>query len=105
MSISDIMDCGVFVLPWLLSLSGGHTKCSGRSWCLPLPGGVPLPFEGESVPLFYSLLALETSRSIPEPDVRTPQACGSEVGKRALGKGGGGKLKLEESQTAIAGDR
>lgn len=52
-----------------------------------------LPFEGGSVPLFYSLVALETSHSIPcpEPDVRTPKAFGSEVGKRALGKGGGRK--------------
>lgn len=49
-----------------------------------------LPFEGGSVPLFYSLVALETLHSIPcpEPDVCTPKAFGSEVGKRALGKGG-----------------
>lgn len=50
----------------------------------------PLPFEGGSMPLFYALVALETSCSIqcPEPDVRTPKTFGSEVGKRALGKGG-----------------
>lgn len=52
-----------------------------------------LPCEGGSVPLFYSRVALETPCGVqcPEPDVRTPKAFGSEVGKRALGKGGGRK--------------
>lgn len=61
-----------------------------------------------SVPLFYALVALETSRSIqcPEPDVRTPKNVWIGSREEGTGEGGaGGKLKLEESQTAIAGDR
>lgn len=59
--------------------------CSfGRLLCL-LGVGVCLL----SAPLFYLLVALETSCSIwcPEPDVHTPKAFGSEVGKRAMEKG------------------
>lgn len=85
----------------LLSVFGGCTKCSktgfflslkefrlcsfGRLLCLLGAGACLLP-----APLFYLLVALETSHSIwcPEPDVRTPKAFGSEVEKRAMGKGG-----------------
>lgn len=110
--ISHNMDCRVFALPWLLSSSDGCTKRSGQSWCLPLPEGVPpgsllCPLR-VGVCLFFIHWLLWKH---PVVSCALNQMCVLRMpldrkwGRGHWGKGAGGKLKLEESQTAIAGDR